>query len=114
MPFRGLLRLAVAVLLAAPLPFWALPAAEAQPPFGVGDWVVTGNEALVDSGVILDGNLTVESGGSLTLPGSRSVRGTERRHDASPHQAGPGDEFRLTLCQLRAHGVASGDQRVQP
>jgi parallel beta-helix repeat protein len=111
MPFRGLLRLAVAVLLAAPLPVWAIPAAEALPPFGVGDWVVTGNEALVDSGVILDGNLTVESGGSLTLvnstlqllPGPHEIRvraggelrilsgstvGSFDQYDRDPYRAG--------------------------
>jgi hypothetical protein len=82
MPSRKLLRLAIALLLAAPLPL-AFPApAEALPPFGIGDWQVTGAETLIDSGVILDGNLTVAAGGSLTLvnstlqllPGPHEVR----------------------------------------
>jgi len=82
MPFRRMLQLMVVVLLAAPLPMLAPPAAEALPPFGIGDWVVTGTEALFDRSVVLDGNLTVENGGSLSLvnstlqllPGPHEVR----------------------------------------
>ena len=82
MPFRGMLRLMIAMLLAAPLPMLAPPAADALPPFGIGDWVVTGTEVLFDSGVVLDGDLSVENGGSLTLvnstlqllPGPHEVR----------------------------------------
>ncbi|MGQ9582710.1 MAG: right-handed parallel beta-helix repeat-containing protein [Thermoplasmatota archaeon] len=40
------------------------------PPFGIGDWVVTGEERLEREVLVLDGNLTIESGGSLTLENS--------------------------------------------
>jgi hypothetical protein len=74
--------LAMVLLLSAPLPLAILPAAGAPPPFGIGDWFVTGTEVLIDRGVILDGNLTVAAGGSLTLvnstlqllPGPHEVR----------------------------------------
>lgn len=44
--------------------------AQAPPPFGIGDWVVTGTETMKDGALLLDGNLTIESGGSLTLVNS--------------------------------------------
>jgi len=49
-------------LIAVPAPSGAAP-----PPFGIGDWVVTGNETLENRSLMLDGNLTIESGGSLTI-----------------------------------------------
>jgi len=42
--------------------------ADAQPPvFGIGNWTITGNEELRDDGMILDGNLVVPYGSTLTL-----------------------------------------------
>jgi len=42
--------------------------AEASPPpFGVGDWIVTGPEFISDQSIVLDGNLIIYSGGVLTL-----------------------------------------------
>ncbi len=66
---RCLHQLAAVLLLASPIPLLSAPAA-AVPPFGIGDWVVTGEETIVDGEVILDGNLTVSPGGSLTLVNS--------------------------------------------
>jgi hypothetical protein len=40
------------------------------PPFGIGDWVVAGAEILKDTTLLLDGNLTIQSGGSLTISNS--------------------------------------------
>ena len=37
------------------------------PPFGAGDWTVTGSETMRDGTLVLDGNLSIESGGTLTL-----------------------------------------------
>ena len=53
-----------------------------SPPFGIGNWVVTDSEELRDSSFLLDGDLTIENGGSLTLvnttfqlmPGPHEVR----------------------------------------
>jgi hypothetical protein len=66
--------LAAAILLIAPVAFVAVPfGGSAQengrspPPFGAGNWTVTGSETVRDGILVLDGNLTVESGGSLTL-----------------------------------------------
>jgi hypothetical protein len=39
----------------------------APPPFGAGDWTVTGSETARDGALILDGNLSIENGASLTL-----------------------------------------------
>jgi parallel beta-helix repeat protein len=46
-------------------------------PIQQGDWVVTGTEVVCNAYVLLDGNLTVQSGGSLTLRNTRlSLNGT--------------------------------------
>jgi len=42
------------VLLAGPAEVGAAP-----PPFGAGDWTVTGSETVRDGALILDGNLTI-------------------------------------------------------
>ncbi len=42
-----------------------------------GDWVITGTEIVQNADVLLDGNLTVQSGGSLTLRNTRlTLNGT--------------------------------------
>jgi hypothetical protein len=63
------LLLALAFLLG---PFSALPGPSdaSPPPFGIGDWVITGNETLENRSLMLVGNLTIESGGSLTISNS--------------------------------------------
>ncbi|MBM4247971.1 MAG: right-handed parallel beta-helix repeat-containing protein [Euryarchaeota archaeon] len=68
--FRRLLQLGVFLALAAPLPILPAAAGGAPPPFGIGDWTVTGTELFIDRGLVLDGNLTVAAGGSLTLVNS--------------------------------------------
>ena len=55
-----------AILLAPALPLQA-PASAAVPPFGAGSWTVTGQETLADSTLLLDGDLVIQNGGSLTL-----------------------------------------------
>ena len=52
-------------LVAPGLP--AQPATGGAPPFGAGDWTVTGDETFADRSIILAGNLLVMPGGSLTL-----------------------------------------------
>jgi hypothetical protein len=51
----------------------ALPATDDVPPFGIGDWVVTGNETFADGVLLLDGNLTVAPGGRLTISNSSLI-----------------------------------------
>jgi hypothetical protein len=56
----------LALLLAVP----SLPAPEGSgtvPPFGAGDWVVTGDETFADRSIILAGDLVIMPGGSLTI-----------------------------------------------
>jgi len=56
----------LALLLAVP----SLPAPEGSgtvPPFGAGDWTVTGNETFADRSIILAGSLVIMPGGSLTI-----------------------------------------------
>jgi len=43
------------------------PAPAAPPPLGLGDWVVNGTEVLRDRTIVLDGCLTVEQTGELTI-----------------------------------------------
>ena len=64
----------ITFLLVAPCFFFGITANEPPiakshnlPPFGIGDWVVTGNETLENRSLLLDGNLTIQSGGSLTI-----------------------------------------------
>ena len=90
--------LATAFMMLCPIPFQGTRAAPAMaghagsmyvtgpqpraPPFGAGDWDLSGSEVMRDGGLILDGNLTIESGGSLTmvnstlelLPGPHEIR----------------------------------------
>jgi hypothetical protein len=47
--------------------------ARGVPPLGLGDWVVNGSELLKDRTVVLDGSLTVESPGELTLSNSTLI-----------------------------------------
>jgi len=61
-PILLIINLLIAGIIIAPQPAGAGP-----PPFGIGDWTVTGNETLENGCLMLDGDLTVASGGSLTL-----------------------------------------------
>jgi hypothetical protein len=47
-----------------------LPASGGPPPFGIGDWTITGTEFLTDRALMLDGNLVIQNGGSLTISNS--------------------------------------------
>ncbi len=61
--YRALVLVLPFFLLASPL-FACI--SYAQPPPS-GDWVVTGNEVIQSESIVLNGNLTVQSGGNLTL-----------------------------------------------
>ncbi|MEM2870151.1 MAG: right-handed parallel beta-helix repeat-containing protein, partial [Thermoplasmata archaeon] len=65
--------LLLTALILLPSLLSAHPARADPPPFGIGDWVVTGSEALENRTLLLDGNLTVESGGSLTISNSTLI-----------------------------------------
>jgi hypothetical protein len=73
MPVPKYYPLLVAMMMVAPVIWAAVPSEgsarsdRAPPPFGIGDWNVTGTETLQNGAIVLDGNLTVEPGGSLTL-----------------------------------------------
>jgi hypothetical protein len=49
---------------------FAPPATGDVPPFGAGDWTVSGNETFADRSIILAGNLVIMPGGSLTISNS--------------------------------------------
>lgn len=64
---RGRKAVAVAVLLVLSLPL-LMPVVNAQP--STGNWIVSGTEVVKNESITLNGNLTVESGGNLTMVGS--------------------------------------------
>jgi hypothetical protein len=55
------------VLMVVPAGFVTWTADANPPPFGIGDWIVTGPEIVSDQSIVLDGNLLIYSGGVLTL-----------------------------------------------
>jgi len=80
MPPVRLFALATALILACPPALLAAsvsatgsPVPTAPPPLGLGDWVVSGAEVLEDRTIVLDGCLTVEDGGELTISNSTLI-----------------------------------------
>jgi hypothetical protein len=67
---RRAVSVALAVLMTVPILPWPADVSGSPPPFGIGDWTVTGNETLENRSLMLDGNLTIENGGSLTMSNS--------------------------------------------